>query len=72
LLIALALGYLVLYLAKREEKFLKGLGLFIGVFIIVTASLQLLGKLLIRVRICQEISRGGIKWEAPFPQKMAP
>lgn len=72
LLVALALGYIVLYLAKREEKFLRGLGLFLGVFIIVATSLQLLGKLIMRVKVCQEISRG-INWEAPhWQQKMAP
>lgn len=39
LLMALGLGYIVCYLAQREEKALRTVGYFIGTFIIVLSAL---------------------------------
>lgn len=44
LMISLALGYFVLYLAKRQDNPIKALGYAIGVFIIVASGALLLDK----------------------------
>jgi len=49
LLIALGFGYIVLYLAKREEKKLQFLGYIIGVTIITLSLIYLVGYILLRV-----------------------
>ncbi|MCX5701493.1 MAG: hypothetical protein NTW64_00725 [Candidatus Omnitrophica bacterium] len=46
LLIALAMGYIVCYLANKEQKLLRSLGNLIGLFIIVISSLLLMAKYL--------------------------
>jgi len=45
LLIALGIGYIVLYFAKREEKSLQLIGYFIGSLIIVLACIYTIGNL---------------------------
>lgn len=52
LLIALALGYIVCVLAKKEEKSFKTIGYIIGTFIIVVSSVLILSKLLLTAAIC--------------------
>lgn len=52
LLIALGIGYIVLYLAKREEKVLRFSGYIIGGIIIALAAVYLLGNILIQAQIC--------------------
>lgn len=44
LLATLGLGYIVCYLANREEKFLRTLGYSIGTFMIVISCILLLAK----------------------------
>lgn len=44
LLVALALGYIVLYFANREEKNLRSIGFAIGTLIIALAVLTIVGK----------------------------
>lgn len=46
LLIALALGYIVCYLANKEHKALKTAGYTIGTFIIVLSSILILAKII--------------------------
>ena len=48
LLVALGVGYVVLYLAKREEKSLQLMGYLIGGVIIVMAAVYILGSLFYR------------------------
>lgn len=52
LFIALTLGYLVFYFAKREEGLLKKLGYSIGVLVIAASLILLLGKLTLRLNAC--------------------
>jgi len=44
LLIALASGYVVLYLANREEKAMHNIGFFIGVFVMAFSAVIILGN----------------------------
>ena len=48
LLVALGIGYVVLYLAKREEKALQFTGYLIGGVIIVLSLIYILGNLLVK------------------------
>lgn len=52
LLVALALGYVVYYLGRREEKELKTVGYVIGTFIICFAIFCLVSNMLISARMC--------------------
>lgn len=52
LLLALGVGYVVCYLAEREEKALRSLGLVIGSTIIVISALMLLNNLIFSAQIC--------------------
>jgi hypothetical protein len=52
LLIAMALGYVVLYLAKREEKQLKTAGNIIGIFIIAVSAALILCNIICKARFC--------------------
>ena len=55
LLIALGIGYIVTYLASREdEKSLKKLGLAIGISIILVSGVLLLAKFAWRIRTCTQ------------------
>lgn len=45
LLISLALGYVVFYLANREEKALRNLGFFIGVFVMALSAVLIFNNL---------------------------
>jgi hypothetical protein len=45
LLIALGIGYVVLYFAKREEKVLQVVGYIVGSAIILLATLYLIGNI---------------------------
>ena len=49
LLIALGIGYIVLYFAKREEKDLQFLGYIIGTVVIVIAAVYLLSGILLQL-----------------------
>lgn len=51
LLIALALGYIVLYLAKREEGVLKTTGRIIATIVIVISLFLLVTKLITRINV---------------------
>ena len=53
LLIALALGYIVCYLANREEKALKNIGLAIGIFIIAASVLLVAAKFAWKMQACK-------------------
>ena len=58
LLVALGVGYMVCYLAKREEKTFKALGYLIGTFIIVLSALLILSSLLLAARFCNRMGKG--------------
>jgi len=55
LLVALGIGYMVLYLANREEKNLKAVGYFIGIFIIAVSGIIILNSLLWSVKISKSM-----------------
>lgn len=50
LMIALSLGYIVLVLAKKEQKNLKKIGYLIGIFVIAVCSVLLIAKTLWTVK----------------------
>jgi len=52
LLVALALGYIVCYLASREEKTLRLAGYFIGVFIILLSAMLIVNNVVLGARFC--------------------
>ena len=56
-MMALALGYLVLYFANREEKDLRTLGYVIGIVIIIISSVAIIGKIVTRAKFCQMMKR---------------
>ena len=56
-MIALALGYLVIYFANREEKKLRVLGLVIGFTIITISAVAIIGKIAMRAHVCQMIKK---------------
>lgn len=45
LLIALAFGYIVFYLANKEKKALRNLGFFIGIFVLAMSAIFILNSL---------------------------
>lgn len=51
LLIALGFGYIVLYFAKREEKFMQFVGYIAGSAIMLLAALYLLGTIYLHSRM---------------------
>ncbi len=53
LLIALGVGYLVIFFAKKEEKWLRAIGYIIGVIIIISATIYLLGNCWLQSRFCR-------------------
>ena len=69
LFMALAFGYIVCYLAHREEKLLKRLGYIIGIVIIIGTALVILDKALLRVQryqACKECMHRHGKMSIPF------
>jgi uncharacterized membrane protein affecting hemolysin expression len=50
LLIVLGLGYIVCYLAKKEDKFLKTLGYLIGTFLMALSALVILASMVLDAR----------------------
>ncbi len=59
LLLALGAGYIVCYLANREEKTLRSLGMVIGGLIIAVSASMLFNNLLLTARMCGS-GRGGM------------
>lgn len=55
LLIALALGYIVCYLAKREDKLLKTLGYLIGTFVMALSALIILVNIVLDARFYRKM-----------------
>jgi len=51
LLVALGLGYIVCYLANREEKSLKSFGLAVGAFIITLSAIIIISNVLLTMRV---------------------
>ena len=51
-LVALAVGYIVCILAKKETGTLKKIGYIIGVSVIAVSSVIVIGKILCTTRIC--------------------
>lgn len=74
LMIALALGYIVCYLANREEKNLRMAGLLIGGFVIAFSAIALVGNLLFTARVCGmgKMSRMGRMGMPMMQHKMMP
>jgi hypothetical protein len=60
LLVALALGYIVCYLANREEKSLRTGGYMVGVFIIIFSGILLVNNLLLSTRECMLMGKLGM------------
>lgn len=58
LLIALGLGYIVCYLANREEKALRQVGFLIGTFIIALSVIMIVNQLLLSARMCNMAAKG--------------
>lgn len=56
MLVALAMGYVVLYLAKREDKALRTIGYIIGIFIIALSALLILVGLGFKARACGKMA----------------
>ena len=57
LLVALGIGYVVLYLAKREEKGLQLTGYLIGGLIIILAAFYIVGNILFRAEYQRNMTR---------------
>jgi hypothetical protein len=57
LLVALGLGYIVIYLARREEKALKALGYTIGSVMIILSSIFIISSLVFGTQIYRKIGR---------------
>lgn len=73
LLIALGIGYIVLYLAKREEKDLQTIGYIIGTLIMILAIFYLVGSLWLQVRLCPKVRHlRGTMQPRMMPQPMMP
>jgi hypothetical protein len=62
ILVALAMGYIVCYLANREEKGLRRLGYTVGIVIIVFSGLLLLNKLVLARNILGAGAKGSGKY----------
>ncbi len=60
LLAALGLGYIVCYLAKREDKGMQAIGYLIGTFIIVLSAILIINNLLTAGSICRKIGAMGM------------
>lgn len=56
LLIALSLGYMVLYFANREEKDLRTLGFLIGIVVIAISGLLIIGKGIHRYKAAKQMA----------------
>jgi hypothetical protein len=76
LLVALGLGYIVCYLANREEKTLRSAGYLIGVFIIFVSAMFIINNIIFSVRLskrfgmpCQSMM---MKGQLPPPPTEAP
>lgn len=69
LLLALGVGYIVCYLANREDKRLRSLGLIIGAVIIAVSTLMLLNNLLLSAQMCGSM-RGGMGAMMPMHKMM--
>jgi len=54
-LLALALGYIVCSLAKKEKGLLKTTGYFIGIAIVVISSVLILSKLIWTTKMCAKV-----------------
>lgn len=65
-LIALALGYIVCHMAKKEDKAMKITGYIIGTFIITLSALHIIISATMYSKICPMGKKmGGIKGQAP-------
>lgn len=68
LLIALGLGYVVCFLANREEKLLRLTGFSIGALIIGMSCLLILAKVALRIKTCKDFS----SCKAPILRAISP
>ncbi len=66
LMFALGFGYIICYLAKKEDKGLRGLGHMIGMAIIVLSSLLILINIYTRLitRVCSSMA-GSVAMPSP-------
>jgi len=70
-LIALGVGYLVIYFAKREEKELQFVGYIIGGVIIVLAGVQLISNIWFQAKFCGRAHAfKGMMQKRMMPQQM--
>lgn len=60
LMIGLSLGYIVLYLANREDKPMKLIGSVIGTFVIVISGILLLSNILINTVVVKRMAGSGV------------
>lgn len=70
ILIALCLGYMVLYFAKREEKGLKFIGYIIGCVVIALAAISLIFGAWIQTNICRCSKKEMRSHEGMMQQRM--
>lgn len=66
LMIALSLGYIVLVLAKKEQKNLKKIGYAIGIFVIAVCSVLLIAKTLWTVKTLKNTCAKPMGQYAPY------
>jgi len=72
LMIALASGYIVCYLAKREEKRLRILGLLVGLFIMAFVASIIITNVFFTARMCGAMNkRMGMPYHKMMMQKAA-
>lgn len=74
LLVALGIGYIVLYFAKREEKGLQLIGYIIGWVVIILASLYILSNFWVegRMRCLKSGGYQGKMFKHMMPPKATP
>ncbi|MCM8799897.1 MAG: hypothetical protein NC900_04150 [Candidatus Omnitrophica bacterium] len=72
LLLALGLGYIVLYLAKREEKGLQFLGYVVGTFIILLSIFYILINIFIGIQISRPIRTMMMQRKGGLPSRVLP
>ena len=71
LLIALGVGYIVIYFAKREEKELRFVGIVIGWVIIVLSLCYFVGNIWLQAKLCGRTHAfKGMMQKRMMPQQM--
>lgn len=72
LMVALSLGYIVLVLAKKEQKTLKTIGYAIGIFVIAVCGVLLIAKTLWTVKTLKSTCSKTFGQYSPYGPVPAP